>query len=286
SPQRAKELRGFSAVLGLAMGHERPPLESFDFLKPKKQISKRVKRLKKAPIAIGAAILLIGTVVLLHFRIVQPARAEAEKVRIQAEKLQSIEKPYKEFIKQVNALEDWKKSEQYWPEVIVELTRVFPPEQRACVDRIDLDVRNAGRSTMRDAYMGLKLRVAEAGMVNVISELLRAMGCEDVEPGPETPRGFRGAEETYRFDTGVRATLPRREPRNWEDEAGDSEGTLADETVNDEEASSEESDMENGQPEPDAVTTIPASPAPAPEMNSAPETTPKQAVNPRTGGER
>ncbi len=224
SPQRAKELRGFSAVLGMAMGHEKAPIENFDFLRPKKPVSKRLKRLRKAPIAAGIGVLVVGFGIWGHVNFVLPARADAEKIRKQVAALQSIEKPYKEFIKQVEALQDWKSSEQYWPEVLVRITQVFPSDLQASVDRIDLKVMNVGRTNLRDAFLSLKLRVAEAGTINAISESFRAMGWPKVEPGPETPRAVRGGDETYRFDTGLQATLPMREPRNWEDDAGDSEG--------------------------------------------------------------
>ena len=46
SAQRAKELRGFSAVLGLAAGHELHGIGAFDFLRPKKPVSRRALRMK------------------------------------------------------------------------------------------------------------------------------------------------------------------------------------------------------------------------------------------------
>ncbi|MBX3394179.1 MAG: pilus assembly protein PilM [Phycisphaerae bacterium] len=217
SPQRAKELRGFSSVIGMAVSEDRPALEAFDFLRPKKPVSKRTKRLKKAPVAIGAAILVIGAGIWAHIRFVLPARASAESVRRSVERKQSIEKPYLEFIAQANALQEWKASEQYWPDVVAELSRVFPSDQLACVDRLDLDMRSAGRTGGRIAKLAMKLRVAESGTVNAISESLRSLGFKSVEPGSETPRGLKDLSEIYRFDTSVRAELPPREPRNWDD---------------------------------------------------------------------
>lgn len=234
SPQRAKELRGFSSVIGMAVSEDRPPLESFDFLRPKKPISKRTKRLKKAPVAIGAAILVIGAGIWAHVRFVLPARASAESVRRSVERKQGIEKPYQEFIAQANALQDWKASEQYWPDVVAELSRVFPSDQLACVDRLDLDMRSAGRTGGRLAKLAMKLRVAESGTVNAISESLRSLGYKSVEPGSETPRGLKDLAEIYRFDTSIRADLPPREPRNWEDvDTDDADAAIGSETAAD-----------------------------------------------------
>ncbi|MBK8267329.1 MAG: pilus assembly protein PilM [Planctomycetes bacterium] len=216
SPQRAKELRGFSAVIGLSVGHARPPLEIFDFNKPKKQVSKRTRQLRKAPIAIGTAVLVVGFGIWAHINFVQPKWADAEKVRLSVEKMQKIEKPYKDFIAQVKMLQEWTESEQYWPEVIADLSRALPSDQVACVDRLDLDMRGGGK-TKRYGSLEMKMRVADSGTSNAISEALRAMGYQKVEAPSETPRGFRDGEQVYRFDTKIKAELPDREPRNWDD---------------------------------------------------------------------
>ncbi len=218
SQQRAKELRGFSAALGLAIGHGGPPLESFNFLAPKKPISKRTRQLRKAPAAVMAAVLLIGAGVVFYQQKVTPELAKTEEVRKLLENKQKIDKPYKEFIAEAEMLESWKKSEQRWPELLVALTEVFPPEEKACVDRIDLTMRGGGRSAARTSWLSMKLRVAESGEINRLSELLRQLGFVDTSPESEAPRTQR-TDSIYRFDTGLKAEIPSRPERLWEVEA-------------------------------------------------------------------
>lgn len=269
SPQRAKELRGFSAVIGLAVGHARPPLEIFDFTKPKRQVSKRKRQLKKAPVAIGATAFVLLLAIGAHVKFVSPALAKAESKRTEHARLKAEIATFDEFVAHATSMQDWKNSEQRWPEVLADLSRVFPPDTQACVDRIDLAVRNIGKTAKREASLNLRLRVVESGGVNIISDLLRSLGYEKVEPLSEMPRGFTDREQVYRFDTGIRASLPVREKRDWDEAAPDA--------PNETDAESEPSEAQPPAPPADAVpnegsapptdagstseSTVPASPA-------------------------
>lgn len=217
SQQRAKELRGFSATLGLAIGHGRPAIESFDFLKPKKTVSKRARQLRKAPAAIMAAVLVLGVGFYFYVNKVRPEQSAMDRALQKLQKRQMIKKPYEEFGKESESLEAWKKSEQRWPEVLVAITEAFPPEEQACADRVEFSVHSVGRLASRESRLSMTMRVAESGVVNLLSEKLRELGFTKVDPRAETPRGVRGSESSnYRFDTKLVATLPSPSERKWQ----------------------------------------------------------------------
>lgn len=205
--QRAKELRGFSAVLGLAMGQGQEKIETFDFLNPKKPISKRKLRMKKVPVAIATAVFLIGAAFTFHLRFVKPEQDKLDKLMSSIRRDQKREKPIKAFTNQVEALENWVQSEQYWPEVLVALTNAFPPEREAYVTRLDFDIRSERRSTKRTSYVTLKLRTSKLGSVNQQTKSLRDHNFLNVIPGAETPSN---ANDRYKFDTKVDAEIPSR----------------------------------------------------------------------------
>ena len=136
SANRAKELRGFSAVLGLAMGHGREPLVSFDFLSPKKPISRRTVRMRKVPRVALTAAFLIAAVVATYMKFVWGPISDADKVMASVRELQPQEKRIKELKSLVDTVEDWVEAEQYWPEIIVLLTKEFPPSDMVQVTRL------------------------------------------------------------------------------------------------------------------------------------------------------
>jgi type IV pilus assembly protein PilM len=235
TPQRAKELRGFNAVLGLARGQLLEGLNSFDFLHPKKPVSRRSRRIKRAPVAVLTAVLLVAAAVTFRIRFIGPEQDKVQGLQAVIRKDQKREKPIKEFAQRVEALEDWKASEQRWPEVLAALTEVFPPAEEAFVTRLDFETRAKRKSTLRSSTLKLKLRTAKLGAVSQQSAALRDLGFENVVAGQETRIGIVRPGDVYRFDSSVSAEIPLRpktktEPQNV-DEADEADQADPEETV-------------------------------------------------------
>jgi type IV pilus assembly protein PilM len=210
TPQRAKELRGFSAPLGLAMGHGRRLLESFDFLHPKKHVSKRTVRLKKLPVAVGTVVLFIAAAVVSYVQFVQPKRVEVAVLDALVDPKRKTVKEIEEFKGQVEALESWRDSEEFWPEVLAMLAENFPPDSEVMVTRLDFESRARAKSATREGRMTAQLRTVSLGKVNELSAKLKELGCPEVKVGKETPIGGRRGVGIYRYDTDLEAVLPPR----------------------------------------------------------------------------
>ncbi len=210
TPQRARELRGFSAALGMAMTSGQKGLTVFDFLHPKRPVSKRQVRLRKVPIAVATLLVFIGAAATSYVKLVLPMQ---EKIKIMEDRIEPKRKQaqvVRDFKAQVEALESWRDSEQYWPEVLITLTENFPPEEEATVTRVDFESRSRPRSTVRDGRMVARLRTASLGKVNEISDRLVELGFKEVKSGKETPIGGRREAGIYRSETDVEAILPPR----------------------------------------------------------------------------
>lgn len=207
SAERARELRGFSAALGLAIGHSHDRLALIDFLHPKRPVTKRELRLKRAPSAVMAAILLIGSIYLFQTKYVSPLREEIRTLEKAQSKMKVEEKAVREFAEKVDSLEGWIESEQHWPSVIAALAESFPPDREAYATRLDLELVPVRKSVKREATAKIKFRTASLGTVNELAEKLRAAGFENVVPGKEMPTGAR---DVYRNDTGIDAVVPQK----------------------------------------------------------------------------
>jgi len=208
---RARELRGFSVVLGLAMSHGRHPLSSFDFLAPKRPVTTRDRRMKKAPKAILTGVFLLAAAVAAWIQFVEPKRSSASELIADVQQLQTREKPLKAFKSRVSSLKQWADAEQIWPDELVRLTDAFPPNDKAQVTRIEFHTRAEGRRRKRRyvSTVEMRLRTAELGVVNEISSTLREMGYQDVVPGSETP--IRGRNDSvYQFESRIEAVIPKR----------------------------------------------------------------------------
>ena len=205
--QRARELRGFSAAVGLAVGHGLTGLEQFDFLHPKKPVTKRQLRMKKVPVMVATAVLFIGAAFMFHMRFIAPKQQVVEELLDEISLKKKQERQIIDFKNKVDALEEWIDSEQYWPEVLVALTENFPDQKEAYATRIDLETRSAGRSKGRESVARLKFRTVSLGTVNTVAEKLGEAGFVNVVPGRETSAG---SQDVYSKDTGIETRLPDR----------------------------------------------------------------------------
>lgn len=218
---RAKELRGFNAAIGLAIGHARKGLETIDFLHPKKPVSKRDVQMRKLPVAVATALLFLGSAVTFHCRFVKPLQDQAKKLDSERAKLKKQEEPVVKFKEQVETLEKWIDSEQHWPTVLAMLTEVFPAETEAYASRADFEISANPKTNTLDALMRIRFRTASLGTVNNLTAKLRESGFTNVVPGKETPNF--NSQDGYRYDTNIDAIVPppkkNEEPRAGADEA-------------------------------------------------------------------
>ncbi|HUN82390.1 MAG TPA: pilus assembly protein PilM [Phycisphaerae bacterium] len=207
APERARELGGFNAALGLAIGHSRKGLSGFDFLHPKKPISRRAMQMRKMPLAAAIAVLIIGSAVTFHFRFVKPKTDEARTLDLQRAKLKKEEEPIVKFKDQVESMEAWVESEQHWPTVLASVTEVFPSEKEGYVTRLDFEQNTSPKSALRDTSLRMRFRTLSLGTVNQLTSEMRKNGFLTVIPGKETPSENRDA---YRYDSNVDAGVPLR----------------------------------------------------------------------------
>ncbi|MBI5765430.1 MAG: pilus assembly protein PilM [Planctomycetes bacterium] len=224
---RAKELRGFNAAIGLAIGHARKGLETIDFLHPKKPVSKRDVQMRKLPLAVATALLFLGSGVTFHYRFVKPLQDQAKKLDLERAKLKKQEEPVVKFKEQVETLEKWIESEQHWPTVLAMLTEVFPAETEAYVSRADFEISANPRTNSLDALMRIRFRTASLGAVNGLTTKLRESGFANVVPGKETPNF--NSQDGYRYDTNIDAIVPPprkdEQPRAIANDTAKSAGT-------------------------------------------------------------
>lgn len=185
TPQRARELRGFSAAIGLALSHEATPTKQFNFLSPKKAVTKGAKRLRRAPTAVLAASILIVALVGHRVWFVNPALAAAENQRKANAALERELKGYSEqkrrydgvrdLAKRIEVVRRWIADEGVWLNDLVQLTRAAPSDKDAYVRKlyfsdqppsIEIDLR-AKSATVTTAFVS---RLGEMGYEAVVGK--------------------------------------------------------------------------------------------------------------------
>jgi Tfp pilus assembly PilM family ATPase len=205
TPERARELRGFSAVLGLALGYGRTGLQFIDFLHPKKPVSKRTIRMKKVPAAVLTAALLLASGYLFHQKNIAPLNKRVSDLQSANAKMKKDEKLIRDFENRLESLEGWKESSRHWPLSLAALTRIFPSEQEAYMTRLDVETKPLKKGYKFESDARLKFRTASLASGNELATQLREAAFLQVSIGKEIPGGDKGH---YKYDTSIDLTLP------------------------------------------------------------------------------
>lgn len=145
-PQRARELRGFSAAIGLAMCSAMPPTQQFNFLAPKKAVAQSTKRLRRMPRVVMAAAMVILSVLVYRRYVVEPKQKEIARLKDNTSDLKRELDGYRKgkvMIDGVNdvdgrviAVRDWFDSQFVWTSELAALTRAFPADKEAYVTAV------------------------------------------------------------------------------------------------------------------------------------------------------
>ncbi len=173
SPERARELRGFSSVLGLAMAEGRPALGQIDFLQPKKTVARRTRQIQKARLVAAVAVVFAAAGYLWFEYTLSFPRGRITSLQTSIAKLKKTERAYILLRRKMNSLEHWVESERLWTDELLQLTRAFPDNTKLYVTGM----------TMSDAWVrdmkgsaDLSLRAKDSTLSHDLIQRLRAAG--------------------------------------------------------------------------------------------------------------
>jgi len=188
-------LRGFSAAIGLIVGHGQPGKVYFDFLNPKKPIDLSAVRARKVRMtALGAAAVLVAVVLGANHYLGQK-RAVLEGVQKQVKQFEQEVAEFEDFQKQVEAALTWQRDEIIWLEHLKRLTELFPDNKQ--VYATSLGMSSTGR-------ISVDLRMARTDVSTELAKRSLKQGYRAV-PGSATERG---SSDRYPATGSLRIELP------------------------------------------------------------------------------
>lgn len=196
---RARELRGFSAALGLAMGHGRSPYFQIDFLKPKQPVAKRVQKLQRARlVGLAAAFVVFGAY--LAMNAVKAADIEdLEMLQKEVDELRPVKDKYELVDVELRALRYWLGAERLWLDDLLRITSAIPENTQAYVTNL-----NMNETSMID----VKIRTKETAVGLEFRRRLNEIGGYHAESGPAVPEpGADGFLYTEQIKVVVQADI-------------------------------------------------------------------------------
>jgi hypothetical protein len=212
-------LRGFSAAIGLIVGHGQPGKLHFDFLNPKKPIDLSAVRVRKIRMAALGAAAALAAVVLGANHYLGQKRALLEGVQKQVKQFEQEVAEFEDFKKQVEAALAWQRDEVIWLEHLKRLTELFPDNKQ--VYATSLGMSSTGR-------ISVDLRMARTDVSTELAKRALDQGYRAV-PGSATERG---TADRYPAQGSLRIELPeggdRRLPPVAEDRDAEAGAVQAD----------------------------------------------------------
>ncbi|MHC4090907.1 MAG: type IV pilus biogenesis protein PilM [Planctomycetota bacterium] len=191
--ERGATAAGFSAALGLVLGHGGEGRLHFDFLHPKKQEVPGKAELKKVPLvaAVVALFAVAGAVAYFQGPAKRFARIDELKEQIQESKAEIRDN--KGFIEMVQAAKRYEAEQIVWIDEFQNLVALLPNSEKVVLDKLDLHQDDKGKT------MKMDVRAADSRQCREIVEKL-----EDF-----IPEGRSGQYYTAKMGSASRASTGR-----------------------------------------------------------------------------
>lgn len=136
--EKAAGAAGFSAALGLVLGHAAEGGFQFDFLNPKKPEAPGQARLKRLPMVAGVAALFVLAATIFYVR--GPAKnfARVAELKEQIKETKSQIKANKKFIAMVEFVERFENEQVIWVDELRNLIDVLPDNKKVVLSKVDM----------------------------------------------------------------------------------------------------------------------------------------------------
>jgi len=140
--ERGAAASGFSAALGLVLGHAAEGRLEFDFLHPKKQeVPGRVK-LRKVPLAAAVAVLFLAAAVVAYQRGPGKQLARVHELEREIADIESRINDHKPFQRMVESARDFESEQVVWIDELRRLAELLPDNRNVVLENLTLNQRN------------------------------------------------------------------------------------------------------------------------------------------------
>lgn len=120
----------FAATLGLALSYAGDPTRVFDFLSPKKSVSRAQRQIKKAPMAAAAALVFLAAGVAFYVKAVKPEYEARDLLRAEIEELEEDLDRQAEFKNLVEVMQEYEEQQIVWLDELRDVVTVLPVQKQ------------------------------------------------------------------------------------------------------------------------------------------------------------
>lgn len=153
-PDEGAGAAAFSSTLGLVFGQASATDEQhFDFLHPKKRVSRTQEKLKKAPLAAAVAVLFLAAGGVGFAQFTKEDRAHLADIEKQIAELEDRRSDNRKFMDFVGRVRGFDKEQHVWVDVLFDVFKVLPPTKELVIAQLDVQ-QDDGRLTLKTKAAG------------------------------------------------------------------------------------------------------------------------------------
>ncbi len=205
-PQRARELRGFSAAIGLALAYQAVGPQQFNFLSPKRAVAPRTRQLRRVPTAVIAAGVVVAAYLVFRTYALQPRLEKIESLRADVKELREVVEGRKsgklkyegvrDLEQRADAATQWFRNQHIWTAHLAALSKALPSDKDAYVTQINFN--------NEPPAIDLSLRTKQPSVTAALVERLTAAGY-NVSVGTSSESQLK---DGFQFTDSLRIVLP------------------------------------------------------------------------------
>ncbi len=154
---RAEQMTGFAAVLGLLVGQMVPPLSRFDFHSPKKPADMAAIRRKQIIGGATAALVLILGIWMASSLYLGSLRQEKARLESHITALKKQAAIVDVVSKRVGTAQKWMKQDVVWVDKLREVVEQMPENSQAYTTKVSIKATSSTVPNGRDIQMGLRM---------------------------------------------------------------------------------------------------------------------------------
>ncbi len=127
----------FAATLGLVLAQGADAGETFNFLAPKRPVSRTERRIKKAPLAAAAAVVFVIAGAAFYHYSIRPQYQIRDRLRGEIADVEKVLAENREFTRLVEAVGEYENHRVVWLDKLRDLVTTIPEQKRVALTSVD-----------------------------------------------------------------------------------------------------------------------------------------------------
>lgn len=132
----------FAATLGLALAQVQPAHSRFDFLHPKKSVSRAQRQIRRAPLAAAAAVLVVAAGGVWYWKFIRPEYQTRDRLTVEIADVEKTLEKQQEFAETVTLLRDFDTDQTVWLDTLYDVLSALPDNQSLVLAGMDLSEKD------------------------------------------------------------------------------------------------------------------------------------------------